>query len=140
MSVKPVNRGLANEFQVWQRTRLASSVVMQDLDAWGIAVSDGGSYEPTALIELKRSYKEPAQWMPYPDDRPNYASLHRLAERAGIPMYVVYFKKGEEITDTTVFHVFKLERVVPEYRGRRRLMTAAAFAERFPRLWPSASG
>lgn len=129
--MKALNNGAQHEFQEWGRKALPSSCVIQDLDSWAILVSDR-SYEPLALYELKRSWLLPSQWRPFPADRRNYASLQRLAELAGIPFYAVYFKKGHEIGDETLFHVFRFSEVVPEYRGRRSLMTARTFASRFP--------
>jgi hypothetical protein len=132
--VKAVNAATANEFHVWQRANLPGSIVMQDLDAWGIVASDASTAEPTALLELKRSSFEPERWRPFEADRPNFSSMFELARRAEIPFYIVYFQKGVTITDTTKLHVFLLTQISPEYHGTRSLMTAAEFKRRFPRL------
>lgn len=132
--MKAVNATTANEFHVWQRENLPSTIVMQDLDAWGVVASEGATAEPTALIELKRSSFEPERWRPFDADRRNFVSMFELARRAAIPFYIVYFQKGVEITDTTKLHVFLLTQVEPEYHGSRRLMTAAEFKQRFPNL------
>lgn len=132
--MKAVNATTANEFHDWQRAHLPRSIVMQDLDAWGIVASEGSTAEPTALIELKRSSFEPERWRPFEADRQNFVSMFELARRAAIPFYIVYFQKGVEIIDTTMLHVFLLTQVEPEYHGTRRLMTAAEFKQRFPNL------
>jgi hypothetical protein len=132
--VKAVNAATANEFHVWQRANLPGSIVMQDLDAWGIVASDASTAEPTALLELKRSSFEPERWRPFEEDRPNFVSMFELARRAEIPFYIVYFQKGVSIEDDTMLHVFLLTQVEPEYHGTRRLLTAAEFKRRFPRL------
>lgn len=130
-AVKPVNTGgLANEFHVWQRGRLRGCVI-QDLDAWAITVADR-SYAPLALFELKRSSTDPVEWWPYPDDRRNYASLLALAQRAEIPLYVVYWRKGSAITDSTRLHIFSMTEAVPDYHGVHMVMTGREFARRFP--------
>jgi hypothetical protein len=129
--VKAVNRGLANEFHAWQRSALPGCVI-QDIDAWAIIASDPDTYEPLALFELKRSFATPDQWSPYPEDRPNYASLATLASRAEIPFYVVYWQKGNPIEDETPFRVVMFTEVSPEYHGVAKIMSAAEFAERFP--------
>jgi hypothetical protein len=129
--VKRLNTGgTANEFHVWQR-RALSACVIQDLDAWAIVASDF-DYAPLALFELKRSHRSPLTWRPYPDDRRNYAALHALAERADIPFYVVYWQKGYEIDDDTMFSVFQFDQVVPEYHGRMIYLPASDFARKFP--------
>lgn len=132
--MKAVNTGgLANEFHVWQRDNLTGCVI-QDIDAWAIVASDADTYEPAALLELKRSYYHPADWMPYEADRPNYASLHALAVRAGIPFFTVYFQKGVEISDLTIFRISRYTTVYPDWRGRTTLITAQEFAATFPHL------
>lgn len=131
--MKPVNaESSTHEFQRWGRSALPANLVIQDLDAWAIVASDPTSFEPLALFELKRSHIPAPGWRPFPADRRNYASLQRLADRACIPFVGVYWQAGKPIEPATLFRVFEFETVVPEYRGRARLMRADVFAERFP--------
>ena len=128
--MKAVNRYTSNEFHDWQRRALPAGLVIQDLDAWAVSVSDEES-RPVALLELKRSSIDVEAWRPFEADRPNYAALLNLARAAGIPLFVVYFRKGVPIEDATPLHVFRLESADP-LRGRRRVLTAGEFAARFP--------
>lgn len=131
--MKAINHSTANEFHDWQaRALYAHGFRMQDLDAWAIAVTEPASYAPVALVELKRSFILPSEWFPFAADRAAYASLLALAEAAAIPLFVVYFVKGEPIRDDSLFHVFEITAAIPEYHGRRRLMRADAFAAAFP--------
>jgi hypothetical protein len=129
---KAINRYTSNEFHDWQRRALPSSCVIQDLDAWAVEVANE-DYLPVALIELKRSFIDVETWRPFDADRPNYAALLALAIAAGIPLFVVYFRKGIEIEDDTPLAVFRLESVRP-FSGFRKVMTGAEFAARFPIL------
>lgn len=129
--MKDVNRYTSNEFHDWQRVALPG-LVIQDLDAWAIVASDPGTFAPLALFELKRSTIPAQAWSPFPDDRRNYASLQALADLAGIPFVGVYWQAGKPIGPSTLFRVFMFETVMPEYRGRARLMRADVFADRFP--------
>lgn len=121
-----------HEFQTWGRSALPASLVLQDVDAWAIVASDPHEFEPLALFELKRSTIPASEWRPFPADRRNYAAMRRLAERAGIPFYGVYWQAGAPITSSTVFRVFEFSTVVPVYDGRAKLLSAGVFAERFP--------
>jgi len=134
LPVKPVTRYTSNEFHDWQRRALPSNVVIQDVDAWALAVSDpADDYRPVALIELKRtSVAKLRDWRPFDADRRNFASLVALADAAVIPLYVVAFAAHVTITDETTLHVFRLDAADPAYCGRHGLMTARRFAEKFP--------
>lgn len=130
--MKPVNVATVNEFHEWAYTALrAQGYMTLDVDAWSTLVTRKGTNEPAALYELKRSYIEAHHWRPYPDDRYQYAALDGLARAAGIPWYIVYFRKGEPIVDTTPLHVFRLDELEP-YGGYRTLIAAVEFARRFP--------
>jgi hypothetical protein len=130
--VKAINHAAQHEFQVWGRRNLGSRLVIQDVDAWTLCASDGRTREPFAIIELKRSHIDPAEWWPYAQDRPQYAAGLRLAERAGVPYAILYYRKGVEIDDETTFHLFRLTHAEPKFRGTRRLLTAAEFRRGFP--------
>ena len=135
--MKTVNRYTSNEFHDWQREHLPG-IVIQDIDAWALVISEPTSYRPIALIELKRSTESPERWHPYANDRPNYASLVALARAAGIPLYIVYHQKNKAIEDDDLFHVFWLKGTRPDYHGRHRLVRAADFAHHFPQMFWSA--
>ena len=132
--MKPVNRYTSSEFHDWVRGALPSRLVIQDIDAWALPIADPnkGDFAPIALIELKRSYLTVEEWRPYRADLPNYSALLWLARAAGVPLYVVYFRKGVEIDDATLLHIFRLDGVEPNYYGAHRVMTARDFAARFP--------
>lgn len=130
--MKPVNVSTGHEYQRWGRRALPSNLIVQDLDSWAILHSDAESHAPVVLIELKRSSIPVQEWEPFDADRRNYAALLDLANRAGIPLLVLYYVKGREIEDTTPLKVYHLTEAVPEYHGTRRIMSAAAFAASFP--------
>ena len=134
--MKDVNRYTSNEFHDWQRANLPGAFVIQDVDAWALVVSDAQTYEPLALVELKRSSIDPTRWMPFDADRPNYAALLALATRAGLPLWVVYFQMGKPIQADSTLALFELHQAEPEYHGLRRYMQARDFAESFPYLFP----
>jgi len=95
--MKQVNVRTSNEFHDWQRRTLPGRFVIQDLDTWALALSDSGhDYEPLVLIELKRSYISPKKWTPFRADLPNYMALYRLAQRARLPLWIIYFTKEFE--------------------------------------------
>src|SRR5262245_56890597 len=92
---KPINSHTSNEFHVWQPRLYDRGLAFCDVDAWAIALTDvADQYRPVALLELKRSTFEVERWRPFDDDRAQYASLLALARAAGVPLYVVYFRKG----------------------------------------------
>lgn len=133
--MKAVTANVQSEFHVFTRAHLGGRVVVQDLDAWAVAISDAGTHKCTALIEVKRSHYLPEIWRPWPEDRNNYAALLSLANDAGVPLYVLYHVKGKPIADDDLFHVFHLTAAVPEYHGRRRLIRADEFARVFPHVF-----
>jgi len=136
--MKKVTRRLSNEFHEWQRRALPGCVI-QDLDAWALVASDPRSFAPHALYELKRSFLPPDEWRPWPEDCRNYAALYELAQRAGIPLFGVYFQEGSPIEAETPFRVWSFSQVMPEYRMHAEVMSAETFAARFPfPLWPTA--
>ena len=133
--VKGVNRYTSNEFHDWQRENLPGSFVIQDLDTWAIVVSDStDNYEPLFLVELKRSFYEPARWNPFPQDLPNYAALYKLSKRAEIPLITIYFKKGESIRDDTEFGIFNIVNVDTRIEFEKIIITAKDLRDGFPRL------
>jgi hypothetical protein len=133
MALKAVNRYTSNEFHDWQRRALPAGLVIQDIDAWAVAVATS-DYAPVALIELKRSHISVEAWRPFAADRPNLAALLSLAAAARVPLFIVYFQKDRAIDDDTPLAVFLLEAATPSYRGFRKVLSAREFAARFPRL------
>lgn len=138
--MKKVNRYTSNEFHDWQRANLPSRFVMQDIDTWALVWADSqANFEPIAIIELKRSFYEPEKWTPFKADAPNYLALFKLACKANIPLWVIYFKKDEPITDTSGFHIFKVRAVEPNgspwISYDEQLITAREFKERFPSIF-----
>jgi hypothetical protein len=97
--VKGLNEYSSNEFHRWQRNNLPTSVVIQDIDAWLIFVEEQD--RPKVLLELKRSFIPPQSWTPFEADAPNYRALIRLAQRASLPLRVVYWQKGIEFVEDT---------------------------------------
>lgn len=135
MTLKAVNHSTSSEWHDFARARLTRRFVIQDVDAWALAISDPrADYRPVALIELKRSFIAVDTWRPFAADRNNYAALLELARCAGVPFFVVYFEKGVPIVDETPLAVFRLEAAVPEYRAYRKVMRGRDFAGRFPNL------
>ena len=134
--MKPINSHTSNEFHDWQRRVFnGRGLSFQDVDAWALSVSDAEhDFRPLALLELKRSFIAVDAWRPFPDDRPSYAGLLGLARAAGIPLFVVYFRKGVAIEDGTPLAVFRLEATHPGYRAYRKVLAAREFAARFPDL------
>lgn len=127
--MKQVNVTTANEFHDWQRENLPRELVIQDIDSWAVVASEAHGFQARAILELKRSYMEPEQWEPFAADRNNYASLISLSRAAGIPFYVVYWKKGSPIRPETVFRLIEMTQAFPEYYGQHYLTTAEAFAD-----------
>lgn len=111
--MKEINKSLANEFHTWQRDNLSGKFVIQDIDTWPIIVSNAANnYEPVCLIELKRSYSEPSDWTPFKEDLPNYMAIFKLALKASVPLVIIYFKKGKNLSelDATI-SIFKVKNV-----------------------------
>lgn len=137
--MKEVNRYTSNEFHDWQRKRLPGHFVLQDLDTWVLVWADGSATaEPFALVELKRSYVAPSDWSPYEADKPNYLALFRLARKAGLPLWIIYFQKGKPIEDDTLFHIFLVEDIGegrPWIKCKEKVLSAKEFAESFPRIF-----
>lgn len=139
--VKEVNRYTSNEFHEWQRDNLPSRFVLQDVDTWALVWADSGNKsEPFALVELKRSiYYEPARWTPFPADAPNYMALFKLSQRSNLPLWIIYFKKGEPITDASLFHVFNVTNVniggTPWITYNDKVITAKEFKDNFPNIF-----
>lgn len=136
--VKSLNRYTSNEFHDWQRLNLPGRFVIQDIDTWAIIVSDSETeYNPLFICELKRSFYEPDKWTPFEADKPNYLAIYKLALKAGLPLIIIYFKKGEEIKDSTQLAVLKVNFVkdrVPWIDYRKNLYTAIEFREKFPKI------
>lgn len=133
--MKPINSHTSNEFHAWQPRLYGRGLCLVDVDAWVVAVADArNDFRVVALLELKRSFIAVDAWRPFAEDRPSYAALLSLAGVAGVPLYVVYFRKGVAIEDETPLAVFLLESATPDYRGYRKVMPAATFADRFPNL------
>lgn len=131
--VKEVNRYTSNEFHEWQRENLPGNFVIQDLDAWAIVISDStDNYEPLFLVELKRSFMEPASWNPFIQDLPNYAALYKLSKRAEIPLITIYFKKGQVICDDTEFAIFNIVNVNTKIEFEKQIITAKDLRDGFP--------
>jgi len=135
--VKPINKGLSNEFHKWQRTNLPGRFVIQDLDTWVIAFSDSSlAYTPLALVELKRSSIPPEKWTPFKDDLPNYAALHELSKRANLPLWVIYFTK--EFNLLALFKILSVDPVSWNWiRFEKVLMTPDEFRNKFESLFKS---
>ncbi|MBE8540187.1 hypothetical protein [Geoglobus acetivorans] len=138
-AIKPVNKYTSNEFHEWQRENLPSHFVIQDIDTWVVCVSDSRqNYEPICIIELKRSSIKPEHWKPFPEDKPNYLALKKLCERAKIPMVIIYFKKGEPITDESILAIFQVKDVRESestddwIKFHKKLIKAGELKENFP--------
>ena len=132
--MKAINGAVQHEFQAWGRRALPRSLVIQDVDAWALVVSDvEPGYRPLMILELKRSSIEPAAWEPFDADRRNYAALLELANRAGVPLIVCYFVKGRELEDDHPLALFWMTEAEPAYvYGWRAVMPARDFAANFP--------
>lgn len=138
--VKEVNRYTTNEFHDWQRKNLPGRFVIQDLDTWPILISDGeDNYNPLFIVELKRSFIEPEKWDPFKADLPNYQALYKLANKAQIPFITIYFKKEKDITDDSVFAIFKINAIKPSKPDwisyDKKVITAKEFREKFPNIY-----
>lgn len=137
---KKVNVYTSNEFHDWQRENLPKNFVFQDIDTWALVWADSSKdFEPFAIVELKRSFYEPNAWRPFKADMPNYVALKKLADKAGLPLWIIYFKKGEVIKDNSIFHIFQVNNVSSESEPWitfhiDTLMTARDFKTRFPNI------
>lgn len=137
--MKQVNRYTSNEFHDWQRKNIANHFVLQDLDTWALVWSDSSKdYEPFALVELKRSSFEPRKWTPWKEDLPNYMALMKVAKKAKLPLWIIYFQKGVTISDNTPFRVFLVENVTSgsdwiSYKDK--IMTAKEFRDSYPNIF-----
>ena len=138
---KEVNVSTANEFHIWQRANLPGSLIIQDLDNWVVAISDSKrNYEPRALIELKRSFSDVRQWSPYRADWPNYKALLTLSNRANLPFYTVYFKKGEPLKEVAWFRVLDVAespQQEPWIHFERETLTASQLRDRLTQIGQS---
>ena len=138
--MKDVNVSTANEFHDWQRVNLPGKFVIQDIDTWPLIVSDSTeNYDPICLIELKRSSYEPENWMPFKDDLPNYMAIHKLAQRAGIPLVIIYFMKGKSLSeDNAKIAIFKVTNVdntqLPWITYAKNVVRAEDFKNAFPQI------
>jgi len=133
---KAINHSTANEFHDFNlRCLYGRGLTIQDVDAQAVAVSDlRNDFRVVALYELKRSFIDVDAWRPYDADRGAYAALLSLARAAGVPLFVVYYRKGEPIEDDSMLAVFLLEQAIPHYYAHRRVLSGREFAERFPLL------
>lgn len=132
MPLKDINRAPADYFHEWRRRAIPHACVIQDLDAVPLCISTLGTWEPEVLIEIKKSHIRPELWRPFRADWRNYVALQTLADKAGIPFYCLYHEKDKPIESDTLFHLFTFTEIVPEYHGRRMLITSADFAKRWP--------
>ena len=138
--MKDVNRYTSNEFHDWQRDNLPDHFVIQDLDTWRIVFSNSSNdYEPLCLVELKRSFYEPEQWTPFHDDLPNYMALFKLAKKANLPLVIIYFKKGKNLTDIdTKLAIFKVSDVSKNNDDwityQKTIITSEKLKEEFPNI------
>jgi hypothetical protein len=138
--MKEVNKNTSNEFHDWQRANLPKNFVIWDIDSWPLVISDPSKeYEPLALIELKRSSFEPSSWTPFKADQPNYLALFRLAQKANIPCFVIYFKKGKSLLDSDAkLALFKIKGVMQAERDwmiyDKKMMSPNEFASKFPSI------
>jgi len=131
--VKRVNRYTSNEFHDWQRKNLPGHFVIQDLDTWAMVISDSADkYEPLFLVELKRSYIEPARWTPFLQDLPNYTALFKLSKRAELPLITIYFQKDKIITDDSEIAIFHIKDVNTAISYDKKIITAKELREGFP--------
>ncbi|KAG2476769.1 MAG: hypothetical protein NPMRTH1_1550019 [Nitrosopumilales archaeon] len=138
--MKDVNVSTANEFHDWQRVNLPHKFVIQDIDTWPLMVSDPTeNYDPICLIELKRSSFEPENWTPFKDDLPNYMAIHKLAQRAGIPLVIIYFVKGKSLSEADAkIAIFKVTNVdntqLPWITYTKNVVRAEDFKNAFPQI------
>lgn len=135
--MKEVNRYTSNEFHDWQRSHLPRDFVLQDIDTWALVWTAAKTHEPFALVELKRSYIAPASWTPFQADAPNYESLFRLANRASLPLWIIYFQKDKKIEDSSLFRVFRVKKVggSPWIEYDDKLISSKDFASAFPNIF-----
>jgi hypothetical protein len=133
---KAINRATANEFHDFNlRCLYGRGLTIQDVDAQAIVVNaQRDDFRVVALYELKRSSIDVHAWRPFDADRGTYAALLSLARAAGVPLFVIYYRKGIAIDDDTPLAVFRLDRAIPTYFGHRRVLTGREFAARFPLL------
>lgn len=132
MTRKGVNVGTVNEFHDFA-LRCLPRYTTQDIDAQALVVAEpGAGFRVVALYEIKRSFIDPPAWRPFAADRPTYCALFNLARAAGVPLFVVYHRKGEAIEEGTALHVFLFKSVAPEYHGVHEVITGREFARRYP--------
>lgn len=101
---KPENQTI-NSFQAYTREYLPTAYVIQDFDL--LVESNPG--EPAAIIEIKRTRKDPASWTPYANDWPNYYLQISLAEAAKVEPLLINHKK-EFVDNEKVGFYYNLER------------------------------
>ena len=143
---KPLTTGrYVNEWHEFVCRRLLREFVVTDIDGYAgppgqpLLVTNGAPYYvPVAIYEIRRGTAIAVdKWRLFDADRHTYGALLGLCRAAGIPLYVVYYAQGAPIDDDDDVHVFRLDEAWPKYRGRRELITADTFAERFPYPLPA---
>ena len=139
IKLKEINRYTSNEFHDWQREKLPKNFIIQDVDTWALTITDNDNeYEPLFLLELKRSFIPPEAWTPFKKDLPNYLALYKLAIKAKIPLLILYFKKGEQITNKSIFALFNVldvnNKLSEWIQYKKILLSAEDFIEKFPNL------
>ena len=136
--MKDVNKSLANEFHIWQRSSLPGKFVIQDIDTWPLVVSDAtNNFEPICLIELKRSFYPVEKWTPFRADLPNYLSIYKLAKKANIPLCIIYHQKNKSLFDLDAkIAIFKVTNVIDDKNNWityvKETLSANDFKNAFP--------
>lgn len=107
-TAKSLNKHLADYFQYWSRTFLATRITKLDIDG-GFFV---GENNEKILIEIKRSNRPPLyQWRPYIADKANYALEYEFCKRNEIYFWLLHHTGTETITSESKISFFEINDV-----------------------------
>jgi hypothetical protein len=131
-TAKDVNKRTNDVFQDWARDNLPRDYVRNDIDA--ILLTQ--AYEPSKLIEVKRSTQvPPTRWTPFTNDARNYYMGNLLAQRAGLDFITLnHANKDIPVDDETTVGIHFIDGVSlnpDRIRSRKTLVNARELVTMF---------
>lgn len=131
-TAKDVNKRTNDVFQDWARDNLPRSYVRNDIDA--ILLTQ--AYEPSKLIEVKRSTQvPPTRWTPFTNDARNYYMGNLLAQRTGLDFITLnHANKDIPVDDKTTIGIHFIDGVSlnpDQIRSRKILVNAKELVTMF---------
>lgn len=110
---KAINDKSSSAYQNWQRENLGNKIVAVDIDLFKVNANG----DILRFYELKRSYYDFSQWVPFKVDYNNFKAMSKLANKVGIEFDIVYNIRTKEpwYDDISRVNIFKVDfdEVVP---------------------------